>query len=132
MIKVLIEYTIQIKFIYSEKATKFYEISTLLLSVCTVDKSKVEISQNLVAFSEYTNFKMFIRATKYILYVDVAVKSYAILAKKKHTCNIYFRNPVCLVDPYLNIVKKLANLLLLTTFEVRIVYVCDTKSRLSK
>ena len=45
-----------LKFIYSEKATKFCEISTLLLSVCTVDKSKVEISQNFVAFSEYTNF----------------------------------------------------------------------------
>ena len=45
-----------LKFIYSEKATKFCEISTLLLSVCTVDKSKVEISQNNVAFSEYTNF----------------------------------------------------------------------------
>ena len=47
-----------LKFIYSEKAAKFYEISTLLLSVCiSVDKSKVEISQNFVAFSEYTNFK---------------------------------------------------------------------------
>ena len=46
-----------LKFIYSEKATKFCEISTLLLSVCTVDKSKVEISQNFVAFSEYTKFK---------------------------------------------------------------------------
>ena len=45
-----------LKFIYSEKATKFCEISTLLLSVCTVDNSKVEISQNFVAFSEYTNF----------------------------------------------------------------------------
>ena len=45
-----------LKFIYSEKATKFCEISTLLLPVCTVDKSKVEISQNFVAFSEYTNF----------------------------------------------------------------------------
>ena len=44
-----------IKFIYSEKATKFCDISTLLLSVCTVDKSKVKISQNFVAFSEYTN-----------------------------------------------------------------------------
>ena len=33
-----------VKFIYSEKATKFCEISTLLLSVCTVDKSKVDIS----------------------------------------------------------------------------------------
>ena len=31
-----------IKLIYSEKATKFCEISNLLLSVFTVDKSKVE------------------------------------------------------------------------------------------
>ena len=45
-----------LKFIYSEKVTKFREISTLLWSVCTVDKSKVEISQNSLAFSEYTNF----------------------------------------------------------------------------
>ena len=30
--------------------------ATLLLSVCTVDKSKVEISQNFVDFSEYMNF----------------------------------------------------------------------------
>ena len=45
-----------LKFIYSEKATKFCQISTLLLSVCTVDKSKVEIWQNFVAFSEYMNF----------------------------------------------------------------------------
>ena len=48
-----------IKFIYSEKATKFCEISPLLLSVCTVDKSKGEIAQNFVAFSEYTNFTSF-------------------------------------------------------------------------
>ena len=41
---------------YSEKATKFFEIFTLLLSVCTVDKSMVEILQNFVAFSEYMNF----------------------------------------------------------------------------
>ena len=45
-----------IKFIYCEKTTKFCEISTLLLSVCPVDKSKVEISQNFVAVQEYTNF----------------------------------------------------------------------------
>ena len=41
---------------YSEKTKKFCEISTLLLSVCNVDKSKVEIPQNFVALSEYTNF----------------------------------------------------------------------------
>ena len=38
-------------FIYSEKATKFCKISALLLSVCAVNKSKVEISQNFAAFS---------------------------------------------------------------------------------
>ena len=47
-----------VKFINSEKATKFCKIPTLLLSVCTVDKSKVEISQNFVAFSEYINFNI--------------------------------------------------------------------------
>ena len=47
-----------LKFVYSEKATKFCEISTLLLSTVHTGKSKVEISQNFVAFSEYTNFKI--------------------------------------------------------------------------
>ena len=42
--------------IYSEKATKFCEISTLLLSYVVPVKSNVEISQNFVAFSEYINF----------------------------------------------------------------------------
>ena len=45
-----------LKFIYSEKATKFCEISTLLLTAVHTVKSKVEISQNFVAFSEYMNF----------------------------------------------------------------------------
>ena len=45
-----------LKFIYSEKATKLFEIFTLLLTVCTVVKSKVKISQNCVAFSKYMNF----------------------------------------------------------------------------
>ena len=47
-----------LKFIYSEKATKFCEISTLLLSYVVPVKSKVEISQNFVAFSEYMNFNL--------------------------------------------------------------------------
>ena len=46
-----------LKFIYSEKTTKFWEISSLFLTVYTAVKSKVEISQNFVAFSEYMNFK---------------------------------------------------------------------------
>ena len=45
-----------IKFIYSEKATKIFEIFPLLLTVCTVDKSKGKISQHFVAFSEYIGY----------------------------------------------------------------------------
>ena len=45
-----------VKFVNSEKVTKCCEISTLLLSPVHTDKSKVEISQNFVAFSEYMNF----------------------------------------------------------------------------
>ena len=47
---------VRVKFIYSKKATKFCEISTLLLTGTTQDKSKVEFPQNFVAFSEYINF----------------------------------------------------------------------------
>ena len=43
-----------LKFVFSEKGTKFCEISTS--TVGTVDKSKVEISQNFVSFLENTNF----------------------------------------------------------------------------
>ena len=46
-----------VKFIYSEKATKFCEIFTFLLSYVVPVKSKVKILQNFVAFSEYMNFK---------------------------------------------------------------------------
>ena len=46
-----------VKIIYSEKATKFCEMFTLILTVCTVVKSKEKISQNFVASSEYMDFK---------------------------------------------------------------------------
>ena len=46
----------QVKFIYSEKATKFCEIFPLLLTAVHTVKSKGKISQNCVAFSEYMNF----------------------------------------------------------------------------
>ena len=45
-----------LKFIYSEKATNFCKIFTILLTACTVVKSKGKILQNFVAFSEYMNF----------------------------------------------------------------------------
>ena len=47
-----------VKFIYSEKATKFGKISTLLLPYVVPVKSKVEILQNFVAFLEYMNFNI--------------------------------------------------------------------------
>ena len=43
----------QVKFIYFEKATHFAKISTVDLSYAMTVKSTVEISQTLVAFSEY-------------------------------------------------------------------------------
>ena len=48
-----------LKFLYSEKATKFCKICTLDLTGTTWDKSTMEISQKFVAFSEYMNFKSF-------------------------------------------------------------------------
>ena len=45
-----------LKFIYSEKATKICKIFVLLLTTVHTVKSKLEISQNFVAFSEYMNF----------------------------------------------------------------------------
>ena len=54
-----------LKFIYSEKATKFCETFTLLLTVCTVVKSKVKISQKFVAFLEYMNFRNFSEKLNY-------------------------------------------------------------------
>ena len=45
-----------LKFIYSEKATKFCEIFPLLLTTVYTVKSKVKISQNFVAFSKYMKF----------------------------------------------------------------------------
>ena len=56
-----------VKFIYLEKATKFCKIFTLLLTYVVPVKSKVEIAQNFVAFSEYMNFKW-----KFVL-VDTAL-----------------------------------------------------------
>ena len=47
-----------IKFIYSEKATKFWEISTLLLSYVVPVKSKLEILQSFMVFLEYMNFNI--------------------------------------------------------------------------
>ena len=55
-----------VKFIHSEKATKFCEIFTLLLTTVHTVKSKVKISQNFVAFSEYMNFKSSVENMKQV------------------------------------------------------------------
>ena len=47
---------VEIKFIYSEKATRFCEIFAVDLSFVVSVKSTVEIAQNFVAFSENINF----------------------------------------------------------------------------
>ena len=47
-----------LKFIYSEKATKFCKISTVDLSHVVPVKFTGEILQNCVAFSEYMNFAL--------------------------------------------------------------------------
>ena len=52
-----------LKFIYSEKATKFCEISTVDLSYVVPVKSKVKILKKFVALSEYMNFKAQIYST---------------------------------------------------------------------
>ena len=56
VLKVLTSCTQHVKFIYSEKATKFCEISAFLLTIIRTVKSKVKILQNFVASSEYMNF----------------------------------------------------------------------------
>ena len=62
-----------VKFIFSKKATKFCEISTLLLSYVVPVKSKVKISQNFVAFSEYMNFK---QLTQYFKQFEIPANSF--------------------------------------------------------
>ena len=59
-----------LKFIYSEKATKFCEIFPLLLTAVHTVKSKGKISQNFVAFSEYMNFKQ-INGNNLLSYLDI-------------------------------------------------------------
>ena len=57
-----------VKLIYSEKATKFCEISTVDLSYVAPVKSTVQISQNFVAFSEYlytTTYKSMLTQKKW-------------------------------------------------------------------
>ena len=57
MIVIYRQLNIGIKLIYSKKVTKFCKVSIEDLSYVVTVKSTVEISQNVVVFSEYMNFK---------------------------------------------------------------------------
>ena len=73
-----------LKFIYSEKATKFLEISIIDLTVTTSYKSKVEISQKNVAFSEYMNFTAKVKVKmKKKLYVLQTLEFFSTCEKNK-------------------------------------------------
>ena len=56
--KLLFARVSSIKWIYSERTTKFCKNSTLLLPYVVPLKSMLKILQNFVAFSEYTNFRI--------------------------------------------------------------------------
>ena len=57
-----------IKFVYFEKATKFCKFSTVDLTVTTLDKSKVNISQKILAFLEYMNFTLSLLKYHFVLF----------------------------------------------------------------
>ena len=60
-------------YMYSEKATKFCDIFTLLLSYVVPVKSKVKILQNFVDFSEYMNFKSVLKVYEHDLYASTII-----------------------------------------------------------
>ena len=101
---------VNLNFMYSEKATKFWKIFTLLLTGTIEDNSKVKISQNFLAFSEYLNFNNLIINWKHLytvhsdiwvigvifyhrfyIYVNMYVtSSYRIKGKKCSRNKVYF------------------------------------------
>ena len=73
-----------LNFIYSEKATKFCEIFTLPLSCVVPVKSKVKISQNFVAFSEYMKFNYVINWICHFILNLIHLYKYDLIL---HVCN---------------------------------------------
>jgi hypothetical protein len=63
-----------VKFIYSGKATKFWEISTLLLSYAVLAKSKVKISQNQLQAGNTRIHTIYMHMQWYILFGYVVLK----------------------------------------------------------
>ena len=67
-----------IKFIYSEKATKFCEISTLLLSYVVPVKRKVKILQNFEAFINFIDIRKLQEKVKNILLNKIVLTFYCL------------------------------------------------------
>ena len=85
-------FAIKSSYMYSEKATKFCEISPLLLSTVHTDKSKGEILQNFVAFSEYMNFTQCKNRLSTVLRGKTKLQKLYILAYWVKL-RVYFLNP---------------------------------------
>ena len=97
-----------LKYIYSEKATKFCEIFPLLLTAVHTVKSKGKISQKFVAFSEYMKFNIkLLSLAYYSLNSKISKKDnlsdqkYNLSMSKRQTnfqnfwiLNHFFRNPI--------------------------------------
>ena len=73
---------------YNEKATNFWEISTIDLSDVVTVKYTVEISQNFVAFSEYMNFNLPNILSNYI-HISIFI-GFLAMKKKLDTSNVSF------------------------------------------
>ena len=77
-----------LKFIYSGKATKFWETFILLLSYVVPVKSKVKISQNFVAFSKYMNFTYFLFKKYSRLKANVFQENYCLCHVLRQLSNV--------------------------------------------
>ena len=88
LLNIAVEYVSSVKFIYSEKTTKFCEFFPLLLTTVHTVKSKRKISQNFMAFSEYMNFN-----TYSVMYSNVARSAIFVLYRCKASFLLVLSQP---------------------------------------
>ena len=84
-----------VNFIYSEKATKFCKISTLLLPNAVTVKCKVEILQKFVAFSKYELYPL----SK----SDLGQRDWLLASKQKLGKSAVFSN----ITPIISVFQKI-------------------------
>ena len=82
--------------VYSEKATRFFKISNLLSSTVHTNKSRVEISQNFVAFSEYMNFKNEKKWWNGVIsvYWNYTIENLEVVLRKSNLVEIQFKKDI--------------------------------------